>query len=136
MPIDQIVTTFFFVEFLIRVSFGRQYSPVGVFVRAISHLPPQWVSAKSKRFAWTLGLVLSFAMMIIANVGIRGALPMTICLLCLTLMWLESVLGLCLGCETHAWLVRRGWVARNEAYEICASGACSIDEARRLGVKA
>jgi len=126
VPIDQIVTTFFFVEF----------SPVGVFVRAISHLPPQWVSAKSKRFAWTLGLVLSFAMMIIANVGIRGALPMTICLLCLTLMWLESVLGLCLGCETHAWLVRRGWVARNEAYEICASGACSIDEARRLGVKA
>lgn len=131
----QIVTTFFFVEFLIRVRFGLQYSPLGLVVRTISHLPPQWVSAKPKRFAWTLGLSLSFAMMIITNVGIRGPLPLTICLLCLTLMWLEAVLGLCLGCETHGWLVRRGWGAKDEAFEICSSGACSIDGGRELGTR-
>ena len=48
-------------------------------------------------------------MTVITNSGIRGPLPRTICLICLTLMWLESVLGLCVGCEIHALLVRRGW---------------------------
>ncbi|WP_170295331.1 DUF4395 family protein [Paracoccus aestuariivivens] len=126
LPI-QTVTTFFFMEFVIRVRFGLQYSPLGHVVRLITHLPPQWVSAKPKRFAWTLGLVLSFAMMVITNADIRGPLPLTICLVCLSLMWLESVLGLCLGCEIHAWLVRRGWMSKDEAFEICASGACNID---------
>jgi hypothetical protein len=39
-------------------------------------------------------------------------LPRSICLICLGLMWLESVLGLCLGCEIHGILVRRGWAAK------------------------
>ena len=51
-------------------------------------------------------------MMVITNLGIRGALPLTICLVCMTLMWLEAVLGLCLGCEIHGLLVRRGWAAQ------------------------
>ena len=71
--------------------------------------PPEWVSAKPKRFAWTLGLAMTFAMTIITNIGIRGTLPRTICLICLTLMWMESALGLCLGCKIHGLMVRRGW---------------------------
>jgi hypothetical protein len=126
----QAVTTFFFVDFLLRVTVGLKYSPIGVIANAITRRqPPQWVSAKPKRFAWSLGLVMSFAMMVITNSGIRGALPATICLVCLTLMWLESVLGLCLGCEIHAALVRRGWTTKDEAYEVCAGGVCDIPQA-------
>jgi len=40
---------------------------------------PDWVSEKPKRFAWTLGLGMTFAMTIITNSGIRGMLPRTIC---------------------------------------------------------
>ena len=87
---------------------------------------PDWVSAKPKRFAWTLGLGMSFAMMIITNSGIRGMLPRTICAICLTLMWMESVLGLCLGCKVHALLVRRGWATKDPAFEICAHGECEL----------
>ena len=121
----QVVTTFFFFEFLIRVTMGLKYSPIGFVARAlIKRQPPDWVSAKPKRFAWSLGLVLSFSMMVITNSGIRGALPLTICLICLALMWSESVLGICLGCEIHGFMVRRNWVQKDEAYEICAHGAC------------
>jgi len=88
--------------------------------------PPDWVSAKPKRFAWTLGLALTGAMTIITNDGIRGWLPRSICLVCLALMWLESVLSLGLGCETHGLLVRRGWARKDEAYEICTHGACDV----------
>jgi len=123
----QVVTTLFFVEFLVRVTAGIPRSPVGVLAGWMTHRRlPDWVSAKPKRFAWTLGLVMSGAMSIITNVGIRGWLPRSICLVCLALMWLESVLGLCLGCEIHGLLVRQGWISKDDAYEICAHGACDV----------
>jgi hypothetical protein len=122
----QLVTIFFFVDFLLRVTVGLNYSPVGVVARRlVRRLPRQWASAKPKRFAWTLGMIMSFAMMLITNADIHGMLPRTICLICLTLMWLESVLSLCLGCEIYGFMLRRGWVQRDEAYEICVGGACS-----------
>jgi hypothetical protein len=123
----QAVATFFFVEFLIRVTFGLRYSPTGMVARLLTqHQPPDWVSARPKRFAWTLGLMLALAMTVITNSGVRGLLPRTICLICLTLMWSESVLGICMGCEIHGFLVRRGWAKQNDAYEICAHGACEV----------
>ena len=124
----QIVTTLFFFEFLIRVTAGIRYSPMGMIAHWMTRRQtPLWVSAKPKRFAWTLGLVMSLAMMIITNSGIRGPLPLTICLICLTLMWLEAVLGLCLGCEIHRFLVRRGWAGRDEDYKICANDGCVVE---------
>lgn len=124
----QLVTTLFFVEFLIRVGAGLRYSPVGQLARLLTWgKAPHWVSAKPKRFAWSLGLMMSLAMMVITNAHIRGALPLSICLICMALMWLEAVLGLCLGCKIYGFMVRRGWVARDEAYEICAGGACATD---------
>jgi hypothetical protein len=123
----QVVSALFFVEFLVRVTTGLRYSPMGVLAHAMtrSH-PPEWVSAKPKRFAWTLGLALSFSMVIITNSGIRGTLPRAICLICLTLMWMESVLGVCLGCKLHGLLVRRGWTTKDPAFEVCAHGACEL----------
>jgi hypothetical protein len=64
-------------------------------------------------------------MAIITNGGVRGMLARTICLVCLTLMWMESVLVLCLGCKIHGLLVRRGWAAADPAFGICAHGECA-----------
>ena len=130
----QAAATFFFVEFLIRLTFGLRLSPVGIVARGLTYRrPPNWVSAKPKRFAWTLGLAMTLAMTVITNSGIRGYLPRTICLICLTLMWLEAVLGLCVGCELYGILVRRGWRHEDPAFEICANGACDLDAYRRRG---
>ena len=121
----QAVASLFFVEFLVRVTVGIHYSPFGLVARAITFgRAPEWVSAKPKRFAWSLGLGMAFAMTVITNSGIRGYLPRTICLICLTLMWLESALGFCLGCKIHGLLVRRGWAADDPDYEVCADGSC------------
>ena len=123
----RVVTTFFFVEFLIRATVGIRLSPLGVIARWMTQRQaPEWVSAKPKRFAWGIGVAMSFAMMVITNSGITGALPMTICLICLTLMWMEAVLGVCLGCEIHALMVRRGWTTKDAAFEVCAHGACEL----------
>lgn len=125
LPI-KLVTAFFFVEFLLRVTRGLGASPVGLLARLLTWgRPPLWVSARPKRFAWTLGLAMSLAMTVITHADIRGALPLSICLLCITLMWLEAVLGLCVGCEIYGLFVRRGWIAADHAVEICSRGACS-----------
>jgi hypothetical protein len=127
----QVVTMVFFVDFLVRLTMGLRYSPTGVVARAVTRSRPSyWVSAKPKRFAWTLGLGMSFSMVIITNSGIRGMLPRTICLLCLTLMWMEAVLGLCLGCKIHGLLVRRGWATEDPASEVCAQGECALPVGR------
>src|SRR4051794_1611736 len=123
----QVASTFFFLEFAIRLTAGLRFSPMGVLAHWMTRSqPPEWVSAKPKRFAWTLGLGMAFSMAIITNSGIRGTLPRTICVICLTLMWMESVLGLCLGCKIHALLVRRGWAAKDRAFEICAHNECKL----------
>ena len=130
----QAVASFFFVEFMIRVTAGIQYSPTGIVARAMTRRhAPRWVSAKPKRFAWTLGLGIGFAMTIITNGAIaRPYLPRTLCLICLTLMWLETAIGLCLGCEIYGLMVRRGWASKDPDYEICAGGACQVPERTSL----
>ena len=128
----QAASSLFAVEFLVRVTGGLRRSPFGLIAGLLTRRHrPDWVSARPKRFAWTLGLAMAGAMAVITNAGIRGWLPRTICLICLTLMWLESVLGLCLGCEIHRLLVRRGWAASDPALIVCAHGACDIQPGSR-----
>src|SRR5262249_19773768 len=113
--------------FFIRVFIGFQYTPSGVISRVLmSRREPMWVSAKPKRFAWSMGLGMGAAMAYITNANIHGLLPRTICLICIVLMWFEAAMGVCIGCEIHAFLVRRGWATKDEAYEICAGGVCEI----------
>lgn len=126
LPI-RVVTGFFLVDFALRVRFGLAASPVGRTAALLTRgLPPDWVSAAPKRFAWTLGMVMAGAMTAITNARVTGLLPMSICLLCLTLMWLEAVLGLCLGCQVYRVLVSRGWLGRSDRVEICADGSCRL----------
>jgi Domain of unknown function (DUF4395) len=119
----QVVSTVLFVEFVLRVALGLHHSPMGMLGRlATRRYRPHWVSARPKRFAWSIAALTWFAMMLITNGGVRGALPLAICLVCLVQMWLESVLGICIGCRLHAWMVRRGWATRDAAFEVCSAG--------------
>jgi peptidoglycan/LPS O-acetylase OafA/YrhL len=122
------VSTFLAIDFLVRLTAGLERSPSGLIAGWMTRRQdPQWVSAKPKRFAWTLGLAMALAMTVITNSGTHGPLPRTVCLVCLTLMWMEAALGLCLGCEIYGVLVRRGWRAPDDEFETCASGACDVD---------
>ena len=120
------VSAIFFVDFVLRVMVGLRFTPSGALSGLlVRHRQPDWVSSSPKRFAWTLGVAISGATAIITNINITGVLPRTLCLICITLMWLEAVLGLCLGCQIYAFAVRRGWIARDDDM-VCAGGVCEI----------
>ena len=66
----QVAASLFFVEFLVRVAVGLRYSPIGLVARAMTRRrEADWVSAKPKRFAWTLGLGMALAMTVITTSG-------------------------------------------------------------------
>jgi hypothetical protein len=126
----QAVASFFTLEFIVRLTVGLRYSPAGWVSRMLTaDKPVEWVSARPKRFAWTLGVMMAGSMAVITNIGIRGWTPRSICLVCLALMWLESVVGLCVGCKLHAFLVRRGWRSPDPDL-VCAGGVCEVPALR------
>jgi hypothetical protein len=122
----RVVTGVFFLEFAVRATLGLRYSPVGQLARLFRFgREADLVSFRPKRFAWTMGLAMSAAMTVITNSGVHGWLPRSVCLVCMTLMWLEAVCGMCLGCQIHRLLVQRGLIARDPQL-ICAGGVCEV----------
>src|SRR5262249_1932368 len=120
------------VDFALRLALGLERSPTGVLARwATRGRRPEWVSVRPKRFAWSLGLAMAAMLAALPNGGVPGPLPRAICLTCLALMWLEAVLGLCLGCQLYRLAVQRGWRRAGQDDVVCADGACDVGGRRR-----
>ena len=89
----------FFIEFLLRVV-NPDYAPfyrLGSLI--VKNQRPEYSGAVQKRFAWSLGLLMAISMIFISIIfQIRGVLPFAICTICLSLLWLETSFGICVGC--------------------------------------
>jgi hypothetical protein len=97
------VLTVFLIDFLIRVFINPKFSPTLIIGRLIvNNQTPEYVGARQKKFAWTIGVVLS-ATMFIFMVIINSISPITgiICLVCLVFLFFESAFGICLGCKFY-----------------------------------
>jgi hypothetical protein len=95
----------------------------------VKNKPPEWKPLLPKRFAWSIGATLIVSCLVFFNPevlagwvnGLWGAevlpetsnymppwVPTTLVWICLGFMWLETVLGYCVGCKVHALLVKLG----------------------------
>lgn len=122
------VVPMFWLEFFLKTVFSPRTSIFG-FLTAwmVQRQRPEYVGAIQKRFAWGLGLLMATAMMIVAVfLGIRGWAPFLICMTCLVFMWMESALGICVGCKIYSWLLQKGWLPEPEHRPACPGGVCSI----------
>lgn len=102
------VLTVFFTDFLIRVLVSPRYAPTLVLGRLIvRNQTPEYVGARQKRFAWTVGLVLS-AVMYVFMVVLNTFSPITgiTCLVCLLFTFFESAFGICLACKFYSAVFR------------------------------
>lgn len=92
---------------------------------------PYWKPLVPKRFAWTLGASFITVCLIFFNPEVFAGwvnalfqsqvlpttsnymprwIPVTLVWVCLGFMWLETVLGFCMGCKLHALAAKLGWV--------------------------
>jgi Domain of unknown function (DUF4395) len=109
----------FIIEFIVRVLINPKYAPymlIGGLV--VSNQQPDWVEARPKRFAWLLGMILGVIMTYYIIFGIITPIRLGICWLCLFLMFVESVFGICLGCLLYKKLK---WKTYN-----CPAGICDV----------
>ncbi len=100
------VITVFLTDFIIRVFINPKFSPLLIAGRLIvSNQQPLYVGAEQKRFAWTIGLVLSTVMFIFLVV-VNAYSPITAfgCLTCLIFLFFETAFGICVGCKIYSLL--------------------------------
>ncbi len=123
-----IVVPLFWLEFFVKTVFAPHYSLFGKIASPlVKNQKPEYVGAIQKRFAWGLGLIMATAMLIVSiGLGIKGILPFTICLTCLALMWMETALGICVGCKIYSFLLSKKILPEPAIKPACPGGACKI----------
>lgn len=95
---------FFVMDMFVRVMVGDRWSPTLALGRLIvGRQRPEWVGATQKEFAWWLGLGLALTSCL--AMGLLGAplwVTLALCGLCLSLLFLETAFGICVGCALQA----------------------------------
>jgi hypothetical protein len=80
---------------------------------------PEWVDAAPKKFAWSLGLAMVFgSCMSMGLLNLTGVIPLVLCAICISLLYIESAFGICIGCE----LARR--FSKNKP-RLCPGDVCN-----------
>jgi len=110
----------FAVEMMLRLFVGTRYTPTIVIGTLITRAQrPEWVEARSKQFAWGLGLVMALVgCFSLGWLGLPAVIAQTICAGCLLLLFVEAAFGICVGCE----LSRR---FSREKPTLCAGDTCT-----------
>jgi hypothetical protein len=132
-----VVVAIFWLDFVLKV-INPRYSLVGKIANMINLTKePVRVGAIQKRFARALWLTMSSVVLIMlikhnffmdaSHQMLYGTItpPMILCLVCLSLMWLESILWYCVGCSIFEYLVDKK-ILKNTDNQSCPDGHCSL----------
>lgn len=111
---------FFMFDFLIRI-LNPKYSPSLLLGRFfIQNQIPEYVGASQKRFAWSIGFVLSTIMFYLVVLDPQmNPIKIVICILCLMLLISESAFSICLGCKIYN-------VVKKDTATNCPGGVCEM----------
>lgn len=125
----KVLVLLFFIDFLMKVVVGIRFSPFAQLGELlVRNQNPEYVGAMQKRFAWSIGLVLSGIMVLLLYVlDVRGPVNLTICSMCLLFMWLESAVGVCVGCKIYSLLLKHGMIAKPAHKPVCAGNVCALE---------
>ena len=122
-----IFITFFMVDFFIRVLVNPKYAPsliVGRFF--VARQKPEYVGAAQKRFAWSIGLVLSIIMFwLVVVVEMMTPIKIYICTACLILLFSETAFGICIGCVLYN-------LVRKTPPTLCPGGVCEVRQKEEI----
>ena len=112
---------FFMIDFMIRV-INPNFSPSMLLGRVfIANQTPEYVGAIQKRFAWSIGLLLSIPMFyLVAIEPTMTPIKIIICIVCLLLLFSESAFSICLGCKMYH-------IITKEKAQLCPGDVCEIN---------
>ena len=101
-------------------------SPIGTLgTFLVRNQKPEWVGATQKRFSWALAFGMVLLIAILTNAGVHGLGVQLIGLMLIGLLWLESVVGFCVGCFIYSRLIKAGLIHPEDA-PACGGNSCEI----------
>ena len=113
----------FLSDFIIRVFINPKFSPSLILGRLIVfNQTPEYVGAKQKKFAWSIGFALGslmFLLLIVLNS--YSIITGLLCLICLIFLFFETSFGICLGCIFY------GWIYKDKA-QYCPGEICEVKD--------
>lgn len=118
--VARVYIAFLFLDFTARL-ISPKYSPSLLLGKLIvQNQKPEYVGGLQKRFAWSLGWLISLPMIdwFVLHWDITFY-KVLICVLCITLMFLESAFSICVGCMIFKAITR-------EDPKHCPGGVCEI----------
>ncbi|HIC44681.1 MAG TPA: DUF4395 domain-containing protein [Sulfurimonas sp.] len=118
--LSRIYLAFFMFDFFFRITIPN-YSPSLLLGRFfVRNQKPEYVSANQKRFAWSIGFVLSVPMFYYLSWHWEpDTYKVLVCIFCLVLLFMEATLSFCLGCWVYKNILRINT-------ENCPGGACEL----------
>ncbi len=111
----------FLVDFSIRLFLSPRYSPSLILGRwMVQRQKVEYTGAPQKRFAWTIGFMMSLFMfytLVIMNQA--TLLTCVMCVVCLFFLFFETAFGICIGC----WLYN---ALHSKKAKYCPGGVCEV----------
>jgi len=125
------IAGFLVLNFIIGIFINPKFSPTifiaWIFVRKQSALP---IGAIQKKFAWSLGLVLTMVIFILSLFLINDVSyfePVCmLCLICLVILYLETAFGICMGCKLYYLFIRLKILKKPVEKPNCMGDACDV----------
>lgn len=110
----------FLIEMMVRLTLSHRFAPaMAIGALMVRWQRPEWVGAPQKRFAWWLGFGLaSVGCLGFGWLGFPAIWMLTLCGLCLVLLFLEAAMGICVGCELQRLFAK-------EPPQLCPGDRCS-----------
>ena len=125
------ISGFLMINFIIGIFINPKFSPTlllaWIFVRKQSPLP---IGAVQKKFAWSLGLLLSIIIFILSLFLIKDPKffePVCfLCIICLILLYLETAFGICAGCKLYNLFIKLKILPKPLERPNCMGDSCNI----------
>jgi hypothetical protein len=123
---------FMALNFFIGVFINPKFAPVTflswIIVRKQS---PLHIGAVQKRFAWSLGLILTSTIFILSLFLLTDASLFdsicSLCLICLALLFIETAFGICVGCQLYRLSLKLKLIPAPKERPNCMGDACKTD---------
>ncbi len=126
------ISGFLMLNFIIGIFINPKFSPTVflgyLFVYKQSPLP---IGAVQKKFAWSLGLVLSgvifgLSLFLINDVSYFEPVCL-LCIICLILLYFETAFGICIGCKLYNLAIFLKLLKKPAERPNCMGNACETE---------
>lgn len=125
------VMGFLVINFLIGLFINPKFSPTVIVASLLvwkqSRLP---IGAVQKKFAWSLGLLLSgsiFTLSLFLQNDASYFEPVCmLCMICLLMLYLETAFGICVGCKLYQFTVFIKLIPKPKEKPNCMGDSCAV----------